>query len=87
MPADLPTLAQYNSVVLVDVPARQLGNNQMETLQSYVRDLGGGLVAVGGPTSYGVGGYYDTPLEEALPVDMQIKDEKRRPSLEHRFHH
>jgi Ca-activated chloride channel family protein len=81
MPADLPTLAQYNSVVLVDVPARQLGNNQMETLRSYVRDLGGGLVAVGGPTSYGVGGYYNTPLEEALPMDMQIKDEKRRPSL------
>jgi hypothetical protein len=82
MPADLPTLAQYNSIVLVDVPASQLGNNQMETLQSYVRDLGGGLVAVGGPTSYGVGGYYGTPLEDALPVDMQIKDEKRRPSLD-----
>jgi len=81
MPADLPSLAQYNSVVLVDVPASQLGNNQMETLQSYVRDLGGGLVAVGGPTSFGVGGYYGTPLEETLPVDMQIKDEKRRPSL------
>jgi Ca-activated chloride channel family protein len=82
MPADLPSLAQYNSVVLADVPASQLGNNQMETLQSYVRDLGGGLVAVGGPTSYGVGGYYGTPLEDALPVDMQIKDEKRRPSLD-----
>ncbi len=81
MPADLPTLAQYDSVVLVDVPARELGTNQMETLQSYVRDLGGGLVAVGGPTSFGVGGYYGTPLEEALPVDMQIKDEKRRPTL------
>ncbi|MCJ7433109.1 MAG: VWA domain-containing protein, partial [Anaerolineales bacterium] len=81
MPADLPSLAQYNSVVLVDVPARQLGRNQMETLQSYVRDLGGGLVAVSGPTSYGVGGYFGTPLEETLPVDMQIKDEKRRPSL------
>jgi len=81
MPADLPSLAQYNSVVLVDVPASQLGTNQMQTLQSYVRDLGGGLVAVGGPTSFGVGGYYGTPLEETLPVDMQIKDEKRRPSL------
>jgi len=81
LPADLPTLAQYNSVVLVDVPARALDNNQMTTLQSYVRDLGGGLVAVGGPTSFGVGGYYGTPLEETLPVDMQIKDEQRRPSL------
>ena len=81
LPSNLPSLAQYDSVVLVDVPARALGANQMQNLQSYVRDLGGGLVAVGGPTSFGVGGYFKTPLEEALPVDMQIKDEKRRPSL------
>ncbi len=81
LPADLPSLAQYNSVVLVDVPARELSQNQMENLRAYVRDLGGGLVAVGGPTSYGVGGYYGTPLEDALPVNMQIKDEKRRPQL------
>ena len=81
LPLDLPTLAQYDSVVLVDVPARELTNRQMENIQSYVRDLGGGLVAVGGPTSYGVGGYYGTPLEDTLPVDMQIKDEQRRPTL------
>ncbi len=81
LPSDLPTLAQYDSVVMVDVPARMLGNNQMANVQQYVHDLGGGLVVVGGPTSYGVGGYYRTPLEEALPVEMQIKDEKRRPSL------
>lgn len=80
-PLDLPTLAQYNSVVLVDVPARRFSQKQMELLRSYVRDLGGGLVAVGGPTSYGVGGYYGTPIEDALPVEMQIKDEQRRPSL------
>ncbi len=81
LPADLPSLAQYNSVVLVDVPARELNQNQMENIRSYVRELGGGLVAVGGPTSFGVGGYYGTPLEDALPVNMQIKDEKRRPQL------
>jgi Mg-chelatase subunit ChlD len=81
LPSDLPTLAQYDSVVLVDVPARMLGMNQMENLQMYVHDLGGGLVVVGGPTSYGVGGYFQTPLEAALPVEMQIKDEQRRPSL------
>ncbi len=81
LPSDLPTLAQYNSVVLVDVPATSLGTNQMKNVQAYVHDLGGGLVVVGGPTSYGVGGYYGTPLEETLPVEMQLKDEKRRPSL------
>ncbi|MBN2146089.1 MAG: VWA domain-containing protein [Anaerolineales bacterium] len=81
LPSELPALAQYAAILLVDVPARQLNNRQMEALQSYVRDLGGGLVTVGGPTSYGVGGYYRTPLEETLPVEMQIKDQQRRPTL------
>jgi Mg-chelatase subunit ChlD len=81
LPSDLTGLARYSSVILVDVPAPALSLGQMETLQSYVRDLGGGLVAIGGPTSFGVGGYYHTPLETALPVDMEIKDEQRRPSL------
>jgi Mg-chelatase subunit ChlD len=78
---ELSDLARYASVVLVDVPARQLTLRQMETLESYVRDLGGGLVTVGGPTSYGVGGYFHTPLAEMLPVDIQIHDQQRRPSL------
>lgn len=81
LPSELPLLAEYATIVLVDVPARQLTNRQMLALQTYVRDLGGGLVVVGGPTSYGVGGYFKTPLEETLPVDMQIKDEQRRPTL------
>ena len=81
LPAELANLADYAAVVLVDVPARQLTNQQMTSIQTYVRDLGGGLVVVGGPTSYGVGGYFRTPLEETLPVDIQIKDEQRRPSL------
>ncbi len=80
MPAEPETLAQFSAVVLIDVPARQLTDAQMSGLQNYV-ELGGGLVVVGGPTSYGVGGYNDTPLEVVLPVDMEIKDEKRRPSL------
>ncbi len=81
LPFELALLSEYASVVLVDVPARQLSNRQMDALQSYVRDLGGGLLAVGGPTSFGVGGYFRTPLEETLPVDMEIKDQERRPGL------
>ncbi|MCS6992937.1 MAG: VWA domain-containing protein [Anaerolineales bacterium] len=81
LPADLPGLAGYNALILVNLPARDLSPRQMETIQAYVRDLGGGLLVVGGPTSYGVGGYFQTPLEETLPVEMQIKDQQRRPSI------
>lgn len=81
LPASLAELSNYASVVLVNANAKNLSLRKMETLQSYVRDLGGGLVAVGGPQSYGMGGYYRTPLEETLPVDMQIKDQERFPSV------
>ncbi|MBL8059070.1 MAG: VWA domain-containing protein, partial [Anaerolineales bacterium] len=81
LPAELPALSEYASVILVDVPARAFSLRQMQALETYVRDLGGGLVAVGGPTSYGVGGYFRTPLANVLPVEMEIKDQKRRARL------
>ncbi|MCP4418690.1 MAG: VWA domain-containing protein [Chloroflexi bacterium] len=80
-PASLAQLSNYGSIILVNVNAKNLSPRKMETLQSYVRDLGGGLVVIGGPQSYGMGGYFKTPLEEMLPVEMQIKDQERFPSV------
>lgn len=81
LPATLEELSGYESVVLVNVNAKNLTPRKMGLLQSYVRDLGGGLVAVGGPDSYGMGGYFGTTLEVTLPVEMQIRDEERFPSV------
>ncbi|HEC24191.1 MAG TPA: VWA domain-containing protein [Chloroflexi bacterium] len=81
LPTDFATLSGYQSVVLVNVPARNLGPARMQILQTYVRDLGGGLVVIGGPHAYGVGGYFMTPLEETLPVEMQLRDQERLPQL------
>ncbi len=81
LPDGVPALANYNSIILDNVPATQLSPQRMTALQSYVRDLGGGLVVVGGPDAYGPGGYFQTPLEETLPVDMQIRDQQRVPQL------
>jgi uncharacterized membrane protein len=81
LPLDPAYLAQYNAVILIDVPGQSLSLAQMRTLQSYVRDLGGGLVTIGGLTSYGVGGYYNTPLEEMLPLKMQKQDQVRKSTL------
>jgi uncharacterized membrane protein len=84
-PTDLPIgiapLAQYNSVILANVPASRLSNQRMEILQTYVRDLGGGLVVIGGPNTYGPGGYFRTPLEETIPLDMRLVDQQRVPML------
>jgi uncharacterized membrane protein len=81
LPADLAGLADYDSVVLVDVPRIRLTDKALASLQVYVRDLGRGLVAIGGPKAYGAGGYTDTPLEETLPVDMGVRDRQKQPDV------
>ena len=67
------SLRSYDSVVLVNMPAPRLSESQLLAIQSYVRDFGGGLVVVGGPESFTVGSYSRTPLEETLPVRMELQ--------------
>ncbi|RLC89233.1 MAG: hypothetical protein DRI37_04325, partial [Chloroflexi bacterium] len=74
-------LADYAVVVLVNTPARDFALQTLGALRTFVRDLGGGLIAVGGPQSYGVGGWLGTPLEETLPVEMRVQDPQRFPPL------
>ena len=81
LPTDFGALATYDSVVLVDVPRTRLTDLQLAALQVYVRDLGKGLVMIGGPDSYGAGGYQRTPLEETLPVDMGVRDRQKQPDV------
>jgi uncharacterized membrane protein/Mg-chelatase subunit ChlD len=81
LPNDLPGLEAYDSIVLVDVPKARLSDRELALLQVYVRDLGKGLVMVGGPNTYGAGGYAKTPLEETLPVDMGVRDRQKQPDV------
>ncbi len=81
MPHDLAGLSNYEAVVLVNVPAREMPVEVMRILPGYVRDLGKGLIMIGGDESFGVGGYGRTPLEEALPVYMDVRDRQERPNL------
>ncbi len=81
VPALATDLAPYGSVVLDDVPAADLSRAQQEALRTFVRAAGGGLVAIGGPHSFGVGGYAGTPLEEALPVRMDVRQTTTLPTV------
>ncbi|MBA3946560.1 MAG: VWA domain-containing protein [Herpetosiphonaceae bacterium] len=81
LPPSLASLASYDATVLVNVAAGALPPTAMQTLPAFVRDLGHGLVMVGGDRSFGMGNYAATPLEAALPVDMQVKDRNRRPDV------
>jgi uncharacterized membrane protein len=81
IPTDLAGLQKYDGVVLSNVSSLKLSRQQMGYIRDYVRDYGGGLVMIGGEESFGLGGYYRTPVEEALPVTMEVKQKVEIPSL------
>jgi Ca-activated chloride channel family protein len=81
MPDRLDDLQNYELLILSNVPATSLSMRQMEVARSYVQDLGGGLIMLGGDQSFGLGGYYKTTLEEILPVRSDFEKEKEKPSL------
>src|SRR5712691_10253561 len=63
-PTTLAGFQDYDLVIFDNVPASTLTAAQMKMVQSYVRDLGGGFVMIGGDQSFSPGGYYKTPIEE-----------------------
>lgn len=81
MPESLADLQNYELLILSNVPATSLSQRQMELARTYVQDLGGGFMMLGGDQSFGLGGYYKTVLEEILPVRSDFEKEKEKPSL------
>jgi uncharacterized membrane protein len=81
VPKDLEALQKYDGVILSNVSSLRLTKKQMENIRDYVRDHGGGLIMIGGEESFGLGGYYRTPIEEALPVTMEVRQKIEIPSL------
>ena len=76
MPAELVELQRSHVLILSNVSAETLSSEQLQSIENYVRDLGHGLVVIGGGRAYGPGGYTDTALERVLPVEMTPRERK-----------
>lgn len=90
-PLDMEGLRDYSAIIISDIgadtfllhPRTWLGGertpNRLRLIEEYVRG-GGGLIMAGGYLSYqginGVARYHGTPIEEALPVEMQPYDDR-----------
>lgn len=76
--AEIGELSAYRSVVLNNLPLRLLLETILTGLNLFVKS-GGGLVVVGGISSYGLGGYIGSKLEPILPVKLlPPQPEKKR---------
>jgi len=81
----LAELQAYDAVILAGVPRTSgdsaesisaFSDDQIEMLVRNTQQLGCGLLMIGGPEALGAGGWAGTKLEEAMPVDFEIKNLK-----------
>ena len=80
-PAALVELQNYDAVILANVPrgAGGLGEEQQQMLATYVHDMGGGLVMIGGTRRSAPAAGRGSKLEEVLPVNMDIPAQRQMP--------
>ncbi len=67
-------LRSFDAIILQDIDARRYRlDKYLQRLAAYV-ELGGGLIMVGGPSSFAGGSYAGTPLDSILPVEQPRRD-------------
>lgn len=78
---DIAKYARYDSIIFNNVSGDQVGGKQMDLIEQAVRSYGIGFMMIGGEDSFGMGGYYKTPIEKLLPVSMELEGKRQVPSL------
>ncbi len=74
-------LTGAKAVIFNNVPAHEIPNDFMKSLDFFVREQGGGFLMAGGERSFGSGGYFESPIDPLLPISMELKNEHRKLSV------
>ncbi|MFN7890648.1 MAG: VWA domain-containing protein, partial [Pirellula sp.] len=83
--SSLVELQSYDSVILAGTPRTSgeeatkvvsFSNDQIDMLVQSAQQFGMGILMIGGPEAFGAGGWTNSKLEEAMPVNFAIKNEK-----------
>jgi uncharacterized membrane protein len=69
-------LSKFDAIILANLPAEALSEDEQKVMRSTVHDQGTGLIMIGGNQSFGAGGWQNTEIEKALPVNMELKSMK-----------
>lgn len=80
-PKSIDELQQFDLFILSDLSALGLARGQMDLYRRWVQDFGGGFLMLGGESSFGVGGYFRSPIEQMLPVRMEHSDRQELPTV------
>ena len=67
----------FDAVALANIPRWAIDVETDRALRSWVHDLGGGLLMLGGDQSFGAGGWIDSETAKALPVKLDPPQERQ----------
>lgn len=81
LPSNLSSILKYDAIIFDNVSGTAIGAQQMNVIEQAVQQFGVGFMMAGGDQSYGLGGYFKTPIERILPVEMEVKGKHELPSL------
>ncbi len=79
LPDTLLAFQAYDEVILENIPAEAVPEQTQQALSKHVREMGAGLVMVGGPDSFGAGGWKGSVLEPLLPVRLDLPERLVQP--------
>ncbi|WLR53137.1 VWA domain-containing protein [Bacillus tianshenii] len=81
LPSELSGYLNYQSIIFANVSAPDVPEGKMTLIKQAVQHFGRGFVMTGGEQSFGLGGYVKTPIEEILPVKMDLEGKKKIPPV------
>ncbi|MDN4608957.1 VWA domain-containing protein [Sporosarcina highlanderae] len=81
LPENLSGYLGYGAIIFDNVPGHLIGEHKMTVIEQAVKSFGTGFMMVGGDESFGLGGYFKSPIERLLPVEMEVKGKEQLPSL------
>ena len=71
-PAQPSELFRYKALIFGSVEASFFTFDQLRLVSEFVSRRGGGFLMLGGRSSFGQGGYGNTPVEELLPLNIRF---------------
>ncbi len=69
-PADRREMFRYHAVIIGDIEAGAFALDQLELLEAFVRERGGGFLMLGGSKAFAEGDFWNTRVADMLPLEI-----------------
>lgn len=83
-PTTRKELFEYDVIIIGDVDRRMFSREQLEWVEEFVREKGGGVIFIAGGRLLNPNTYVDTPLETLLPI--VVSDEQLAGNVSNEWH-